>query len=279
MTNVVRLVAPIFLLASGLAHGSQCTAPRASLPTIAAGSVLVFGEVHGTKESPDYFLRAVCAAVEKYPRKPLLIGLEFPTIEQSGLDQFINSDGDAKSVQALLLQPFWNRSMQDGRSSRAMFELIDGLRLLRKRAPNMTIAAFVDESLAATHDASMAARIDNVMAEHEGARVLILIGNYHAKRRPHDTTEQQPRSMVDFLQAPNRSLAFRARSGTYFACVPLCGSQEVEVNADAADVTNWSADEPAESVNFDGMIDLGKISESIPAITAAQHAPQPTPQS
>ncbi len=271
MSTFFRVVTLIFLLASGLAYGSECVTPRVSLPMIEAGSVLVFGEIHGTKESPDYFLRAVCTVLEKDPQKPLLIGLEFPVSEQSGLVRFIDSDGDAKSVQALLSQPFWNRPMQDGRSSRAMFELIDGLRLLRKRVPNITLFAIIDDALAATHDGSMAARIDNVLAEHQGARALVLIGNYHAKRRSSVSIEQQPRSMVDSLQAPNRSLAFRARSGTYFACAPLCESQEVEVNADAAEVINWSADQPAESVNFDGMVDLGTISESAPAVTAAQN--------
>lgn len=271
MTSLSRFAPLIFLFASGVAFGARCTAPRVSLPTIAEGSVLVFGEIHGTNESPDYFLRAVCATLEKYPRKPLLVGLEFPVSEQSGLNQFIDSEGDAKSVQTLLSQPFWNRSMQDGRSSRAMFELIDGLRLLRKRAPNMTASAIIDDSLAATHDASMAARIDNVMAEREGTRALVLIGNYHSKRGPSDTTGQQPRSMVDSLRAPNRSLAFRARSGTYSACAPVCGKQNAEVNANAADAVNWSADKPATSVNFDGIVDLGTISESLPAIPAVQH--------
>lgn len=262
------LASASLLLISGLAHGSQCSTPRVSLPTIEAGSVLVFGEIHGTKESPDYFLRAVCAALEKYPRKPLLIGLEFPISEQSGLDYFIDSDGGAKSVQSLLSQPFWNRTMQDGRSSRAMFDLIEGLRLLRKRAPNMTVAAIIDDSLAATHDGSMAARIDNVLVQHDEARALILVGNYHAKRQPRGAKKQSPLRMVDSLRAPNRSLAFGTREGTYWACAPLCGPQKMEVDKSAAEAANWSVDKPAASINFDGIVELGNISESAPAVTA-----------
>ncbi len=271
MNKFLHTVAATLLSVSSFAYASTCITPKVSLPTIHKGAVLVFGEIHGSKESPDYFLRATCAAIEEYPRKPLLIGLEIPISEQGGLDRFVSSDGGPNAVKTLLSLPFWNRSMQDGRSSHAMFQLIDGLRLLRKRTPNMIVAAIDDQSLASTRDASMAAQIDNLMIEYRDARALVLLGNYHAKRRPRQSLEEHVDSMVEFLSTPNRSLAFRPRDGRYWACAPRCEVHTLNVNTDANEAVNWFASEPSSSENFDGLIDLGTISESVPAVSAEQH--------
>ena len=93
-------------------------------------AVLLIGEVRGTQESPRFAAQLACYLL-KYSE--VLVELEIPVSEQAHIDKFISSSGTKEDIRALLTEAFWSRGFQDGRASRAMFSLLDEMRVLRHR--------------------------------------------------------------------------------------------------------------------------------------------------
>ncbi|MEG0886430.1 MAG: hypothetical protein RSH52_34920, partial [Janthinobacterium sp.] len=79
--------------------------------------------MHGTKESPQAFGAAVCHALEH--GREVSVGLELNPDQAGPLAHFLASDGGAAAAERLLQTRFWNGPLHDGRSSLAMFALIE----------------------------------------------------------------------------------------------------------------------------------------------------------
>jgi len=88
---------------------------------------LVLGDLHGTEELPAFFGDVVAEAAT---HRPVSVILEYPERWQRDLDRYLASSGDAEARKALLATDFWSQ-WRDGRSSRAMFALIEKLRTLQ----------------------------------------------------------------------------------------------------------------------------------------------------
>lgn len=91
------------------------------VPSLADSDALVFGELHGTKESPAVFKRMVCASLALEPS--VLIGLELP---ESAIDAVRELKGAPEPLRVLGDSEFWSKA-HDGRTSVAMFELVEWL--------------------------------------------------------------------------------------------------------------------------------------------------------
>lgn len=91
--------------------------------------VVLIGEMHGTRTVPDLFGNIV-ASVTDSKSKTLAI-LEIPQGSQSSIDGFLKSNDES----ILKADPFFTRSFQDGRSSKAMVALLQRLAKL----PNTTV--------------------------------------------------------------------------------------------------------------------------------------------
>jgi len=109
-------------------------------PLLKAGNVLLLGELHGTVESPAFVFDVACHAAGK--GLPVVVGLELWPGEQERVDAFLESMGTDEDRDALLEGPTWQSSYQDGRNSRAMLDLIDGLRKLRAGELPVRLALF-----------------------------------------------------------------------------------------------------------------------------------------
>ena len=122
---VVALVALLLLSACG--HGERTRGAAVECPSIAGvpdALLLLFGEMHGSKEAPALIHGLACSVSEK---QAVAVGLEMPSQDQARLDAFMASDGKADDVDTLLATDFWQQG-RDGRSSAAMFQLIEDLR-------------------------------------------------------------------------------------------------------------------------------------------------------
>ena len=146
--------------------------------------LVLIGEIHGTREIPAAFGHLVCQAAAERRGKTILVGLEILSSAQSAIDAFLASEGDAAATHALLAQKFWQRDYQDGRSSTAMFHLLEELRRQRKAGRKIVVRALdperYDDSPSA-RDAEMAASLVDAITAVRPARTLVLVGNVHSR--------------------------------------------------------------------------------------------------
>jgi hypothetical protein len=133
--------------------------------------VILVGEVHGTSEVPSLFAN-IAEALASDQSKTLVI-LEIPQSSQLSIDAFLKS-GDELALQK---EPFFNRAVQDGRSSKAMVVLLKKL----SKLPNVTVLCMDPSGGAMTgqeRDSGMAAFIN---AKRNGYdHTLVLAGNVHS---------------------------------------------------------------------------------------------------
>jgi hypothetical protein len=107
---------PACMPVSGLLEAMESTKVR----------FVVFGEVHGTSEIPDFFADAVCQLSES---RPILGLLEFDRHDGHVIDRYVHGDpGITASV--LGTAGDWAARVKDGRTNKAMFSMIGRLRQL-----------------------------------------------------------------------------------------------------------------------------------------------------
>lgn len=244
-----------------------CPGYDVSLPL---SPVLVFGEMHGTTQAPAFFLGAVCATL-RMPEVPIvLVGLEFPLEQAEPLARYLASAGTDGDKTMLLATPFWNRAEQDGRTSSAMYGLVEALRVLGGSDSRLRVVVFDDRSggdAAAQREARMAAKLEAALANHPDARMLVLVGNLHAKRTPGFAGDPGFQSMALRMTVPVRSFAFRGNGGQSWACMhDGCRIYSQAENPAAGRQPDWRMERVALSENYDGLIDLGPYTASLPAV-------------
>jgi hypothetical protein len=152
---------------------------------------VVFGEAHGTKEIPALFGDVVCQASAS---RTVVVALEWPQEMQASLDDYMASDGSRAARKRSLSAPFWSNRTPDGRTSQAMFDLIERLRRLRASGRPVSVKAFAPppELLRFRQDyyeLEMARNLAHI-ANDNPARplVLVLTGNVHAGKRRADAS-------------------------------------------------------------------------------------------
>ena len=130
------------------------------------------------------FERLACRAAKAKGR--ILVGLEIWSSAQPAIDAFLASTGESQARQALLAHPFWHREDQDGRSSRAMLQLLDALRQHRAAGLDLVVKAIDPEHYdsAIDRDARMATTVGDAIESFQPAQTLILVGDVHARLLP-----------------------------------------------------------------------------------------------
>ncbi len=163
----------------------ECTEVPGLGNLFAPGAGLLLGEMHGTEQSPAFLANAVCLALSA--GLPVTVALEVPREETSRVDTFLSSAGGVGDRAALLAGPFWRDDYQDGRRSRAMFDLLERLRLLHESGKPVRA-----ELLDRAEKPSSSTERDRRLAEALGAAfdktpegvVIGLLGNVHSRIRP-----------------------------------------------------------------------------------------------
>lgn len=149
----------------------------------------LFGELHGTIETPALFGDFVCTAARV---GPLVVGLELQADQQPSLDRYLTSDGSPDARAAILGATHWATNT-DGRGSVAMFALLERLRVLRASGLPIEVVAFVprvtDRSSQTPYEKAMARQWLNSLAGRPQARFAGLVGNIHNLRAPRSTFE------------------------------------------------------------------------------------------
>lgn len=226
LVSVVSVVSVVSALPALAAQPSaELRAARLIVANMPDDRPLLIGEMHGTRETPWI---AGQVAAEIAAGQPVLLGLEMPSALQGGLDRYLASDGGAAARERLLSAPWWTRKIQDGRSSRAMFDLIERLRRLRSQGLDIEPICFAGRG-------DYAERLLRAHEQQPARHLLVLVGNYHA--RITGGSDPEAMSMADELgMLQPFSLAVGARAGEAWNCMrDGCGLHEAGNGQPGAD--------------------------------------------
>ncbi|HWW57049.1 MAG TPA: hypothetical protein VN047_09165 [Sphingopyxis sp.] len=180
---------------------------------------IIVGEAHGTAELPAAFADIVCAFAMM--REPLTVGIEFLPAEQAALDTYLASNGNEAAKIALLASPAW--SIRDGRASRAIFDLVETLRRLKTKHPDMAVVAFDHPSerpgTSAAREKGMAALLLAAKQARPAAPVIALTGNGHAGKSEWTSLGSPFPAMSQFLPEDRTvTISFDVAGGEIWAC-------------------------------------------------------------
>ena len=182
---VLASLAPQAAQARPAAHRSHCAKLPGADEVLASGKrMIVFGEMHGTAETPGLFADFVCATATA---GAVVVGLEIDHAEQAAIDSFLASNGGVAALARLRATVHFEYG-NDGRSSLAMLALVERLRTLRAAGFPIRVEAFVprvaDSASQTPYEKAMAERWRTSLAATPGARFVGLVGNVHAMREP-----------------------------------------------------------------------------------------------
>jgi hypothetical protein len=152
---------------------STSSVPNSVVVKMTEKKVIILGEFHGTQETPGDFFKITQALSSRH--HSILIGLEIEDWVQPDVDHFMES-GD---LDALRKSPFFNMSpsIQDGRESSAMAELLTNLRSLK----NVSVYCFNPSNNQGDHNLRMATNLLQRIENAAPDLTLILTGRCHAK--------------------------------------------------------------------------------------------------
>jgi hypothetical protein len=259
----------------------SCGSEIAGKERLSVPLVLV-GEIHGTQEIPAAFGRLVCRAAAERRGKTILVGMEILSSAQSAIDTFLASEGGASADHALLAQEFWQREYQDGRSSEAMFHLLDELRRDRKAGLKIVVRALDPQHYdsPSDRDAAMAASLIDAIAAVRPAQTLVLVGNVHTRilnGYPWDAKASYVpfgallRARYDDLIA----LDVTTLGGSAWTCTSSsaadCGAHELRAHETTGPVPRVALDPAATpKTGYSGALIIGQVTASAPARLGTQ---------
>jgi hypothetical protein len=250
------------------ADAAPCAALDAVPGAVLDAPLLVFGEVHGTREVPDFVAGYVCAAAKQQRR--ITLAVEFPSSEQSAIDSFMASRGTPQDTERLTGTAFWRRPAQDGRTSIDMLRLFDRVRALRAGGADLKLIAIDGNVPSARRDSLMAETLRKELSASPGRQVVALIGGLHAIRTKGTRFNPQQESAV-YLLADHRPLALTVGTagGTAWVCQgggpASCRATAWDINrVTPAPTTSFSLVPP--SAQFDGVFFVGPTTASPPAV-------------
>lgn len=150
----------------------------------AQNNIIFLGEIHGTEEGPGAARELVCAALKA--GYPVLYGIETDSTQTDALNAAL--DPPFAKDRMIAAAPYFWRS-QDGRSSEAMFSLLEQLSAWRGDGYDVSVFAFdpqivgpiADGDLNTIRNVGMAGAIDDAVRGFDGA-VILLTGNLHARK-------------------------------------------------------------------------------------------------
>jgi hypothetical protein len=267
--RTLRTFAAVVVFASGHAlavpSGSEPFSCdwKAEVPgAIDSARLVVFGELHGTVESPAMVGEYVCHLSRSAPS--VYLALEIPSAEQAAIDRYLSSGGAADDRARLLVGPFW-RGVADGRNSSAMAALIERVRQVRNAGKDAGIVAIdINGRDATTRDAAMAENLQAAMRKHPDARFVALVGSAHASRG--NASAPRPPMAHYFPAEGVVTIAVESLPGRAWVCGNKgCGLEKVGGWRKPGSPEGFRMGMAA-MPGFDGSFGLGAVTASMPSM-------------
>ena len=214
--------------------------------------VVIVGEVHGTKEIPEFVGELACSFLQS--GKKLILGLEIPSDTQETINVYMNSKGTPLDKKKLIESEFG--AGNDGRRSQAILALVENLRKLRAAGGQVAVMGF-DISMKnhlppklypeeepdyalwkMERDKTMARIIESRSRIYPEHIILALTGAVHAYKKKGAPWDANSDAMAYVLskQAPTYIIGVSASGGNAWFCPTLdahgnlqCGSYPTSV--------------------------------------------------
>jgi hypothetical protein len=254
----------------------DCGQPIPGLDELARpGRLVMLGELHGTREIPDFTGDLACQAARH--GIPVRLGLEVPRGDGPALARLLAAPDDDAARAAVLTREHWQRPDQDGRSSEAMLGLIERVGILRRLGLAIDIFAFDTDAHPQQWNARDAAMATAILAQTTTAPqslVVTLSGNLHNRTVPGLPWDPAAVPMgVHVRRAVPGALSLDVRylGGTAWICQERCGLTEVRGSREGEPrrvVLAAAHDEHG----YNGVFAVGPISAASPAV--ASNAPR-----
>ncbi|MCY1014892.1 hypothetical protein [Pyxidicoccus sp. MSG2] len=247
---------------------------------------LLIGEQLGSREVPLVVGNVVCHLAEA--GLPVALGLSIPQTEQQRVDRYLASAGTPADQDALLEGRFWTRPYQDGRSSRAIFDLIDRVRAMRAAGLRVTLVAYdTDTAWASERDAELAKVWTQRRKTHPDELQVILAGNAHTRTVTGAAWDRDFTPMAHHLKKGRLVvLEMSYAQGTRWGCdldragKLQCGyigaTPSERVAAPPGQTPYVQRFESSTSEGIDGLLYVGQLSPSLPAISKDVLPPPPS---
>jgi hypothetical protein len=250
------------------------------------GLTLLIGEQLGSREAPAVVGNVVCQMAES--GMPVVLGLSIPTTEQERLDRYLASPGAPVDQDALLEGRFWTRPYQDGRSSRAIFDLVDRVRAMRAAGLRVTLVAYdTDTAWASERDAALAKVWTQRRKAHPDEVHIILAGNAHTRTVTGTLWDRDFTPMAQHLKKGRLVvLEMSFAQGARWGC-DLDRAGKLQCGYIGTTPTERVAAHPGQSPyiqrfespteeGFHGLLYVGELTPSLPATSKAQAPPPPS---
>ena len=232
-----------------------CTpVPESLLDLVKEREVALFGEYHGTNEMLERFFDLVCSLISK-TEKPLVIAIELQSTTQMTQALAVENELDFSEEKQ------W-QSAHDGKTSLAMFKLIEKLRFLQR---NEQLQLVFFDSASDERDRVMAQKIRNAQLDNPNTITLVLTGNVHAKLTQGAFWDPDWTNMGEVLVemgAKPLSIYFTSSGGEAWVCKDKCGVYSVSPWKNESQSEFYSAKEGS---GYDYFWYIGRITASNPA--------------
>lgn len=260
----------ITLFASALLVGSSpaCLPPEGTAGLLDQPQrVIVVGEAHGTVEAPAAFLGVVCEAAQ---RGPVTVGLEMSEADRPLLDQFMAAPDQAAAIRILQYGDFGHTKRDDGRHSQAMMGMMLGFWRLRAAGRDITLHPFlplmsrVQLRDQAWRELEMGYAMSRALVARAEARLLILVGDLHARKTPIARLPDVGLPAAGHLPATDTlTLHFAQQGGERWGCQDQCGLQTTAAAYDPQ--ARGIILGPVREAAYDGVLAVGPTTASPPA--------------
>lgn len=261
----------IIALALCFPLASQAGCYKTISDTLKKSGVVIFGEFHGTNESPEFVVE--CAKDFLIHHKKITIALELPASDNTMINRYLK---DETTAAELLSTPSWQ--YPDGRTSKAMFGIVDAVKKLKKSNSNIHLFGFDAKSdfkdgnyTGSEREAEMTKKLRAQIKDDE--YYLVLVGNRHAQLTTDINGWNEPNYepfAKQLRKTINNILSFDVRylDGTAWACYSDgCGVKKLDSSIGDLKVTPQKGDIifSADSKDFNGVYFIGAPSASRPA--------------
>jgi hypothetical protein len=190
---------------------------------------IVFGEMHGTEESPRYFGEIALTLALNGER--ILVAVELSSAYNAALQEAWNGEHVGFGDRVAATDEWAGR--KDGVASEAMLKMLSDLHAAKIGGANLAVVAFNgikdDEQRArletpgsqAGHEAAQTENIINAAKGADFDYVLILVGNLHAKKNPVTIGSDTFKPMATHLASAGTvvSLNMSTADGTMWNCI------------------------------------------------------------
>ncbi len=252
------------------------------------GRTLLVGEQLGSREAPAVIGDVVCQSAAA--GLTVALGLSIPRTEQERINRYLASPGAPSDQDELLRGLFWRRPFQDGRSSRAIMDLIDRVRSLRNYGLFINVVAYdTDEATGSERDARLASLWEGRRKAHPEELFVILAGNTHTRTVEGTPWDKDFVPMAKRLVESEKSLlAFDLSyaQGKRWGCdlnrnaklvCTIVGATPTERVAAAPGQTPYVTmfSQPTDE-GYHGLLYVGALSPSLPATSLKGHELPPS---